>query len=223
MATRLGRVNQANAEPIALAVASALFSTLAVAVAPVLESAGSGGKVAGAAVGTLSLTVVFLVLRRALHTAWSRSLLGVWVYRTVPHDEGRRSDTGYGVAELGQARDGALTYRVDLYRGAMDALLAAEGNAPEGESHGTAASLALEFDDASGALWILYQVQYYSDVDPDREGHLFVRAAGPAGHRVLRGSWASDLMGRELSAGVMTMMRPADFRLYVESDTGRGR
>lgn len=37
---------------------------------------------------------------------------------------------------------------------------------------------------------------------------------------VLRRWWASDLNGRQLSAGVMTMMRPDDFRSFVKHEQG---
>ena len=215
-------INQANAEPIALTASAAAFSVLAVVVAPELESAGLWAQGLGAAVGGVSLAAMFVGLRRALHRRWAHPLLGIWVYRTVPHDESRRADVGYGVAEISQHSNGALTYRVDLYRDPDDALQCAAHQSPDGESHGTAVGLAVEFDPESGALWILYRVQYYSDTDPDREGHLFVRASGPAGHRVLRGSWASDLMGRQLSAGTMTMMRLDDFRRFTQRANAEG-
>lgn len=211
-------INKANAEPLALAVSTTLFSVLAVAVAPEVGDSGFVVRLAGAALGAVTLGTFFVVLRRYLHRQWAKPLLGVWVYRTRPHEEAKRGDIGYGVVEFSQDLDGALHYRVDLYRTAEDAIAAAKGEPPVGESHGTAVGLTQAFDENSGALWILYQVLYYDDTEPDREGHLFLRAAGPAGHRVLRGWWASDLNGRQLSAGVMTMLRSDDFPDFVERE-----
>lgn len=215
---RLGIVNQGNAEALALTASTTVFAVLAIVASHYLSKAGLVLQIVSAGIGATSLGTFFIVLRRWFHRGWARPLLGIWVYRTRPHDESKRSDTGYGVAEFTQSYDGSLSYRVDLYRDPHDATAAAAGDSPDGESHGTALGLALSFDERSGALWILYQVQYYSDTDPDREGHLFVRAAGPSGHRVLRGSWASDLNGRQLSAGVMTMMRLQDVEAFVQHD-----
>lgn len=216
--TIFGRVNQENAEQLALATATLLFSLAAVALGPELADGRFLLRVAGAVIAAASLSTFFVLLRRFLNRIWARDLLGLWVYRTRPHEESKRSETGYGVAEFTQDANGGLQYRVDLYRRPDDALASSNGEAPSGESHGTATGLATSFNQRDGSLWILYRVEYYSDSEQDREGHLFVRAAGPAGHRVLRGSWASDLGGRELSAGVMTMVRPDDFPALVEAD-----
>jgi hypothetical protein len=182
---------------------------------PTLEDAPIALRIVAAAISAVSLAFLFIGLRSALNRIWASPILGVWAYETVPHDESKRADTGYGVAEIKLLARGEISYRVDLYRSAEDAVRALRDEVPVVPSHGTANGLAVSFDETSGALWILYQVEYYSDLDPDREGHLFLRATGPTKQRVLRGSWASDLHGRELSAGTMTMMRPAAFTSWV--------
>lgn len=207
---------QTRAEPFALTISTAVFAALVIVLSPALSDAGWLPRIFAALLGAVSLSALFLTARWLLHLQWARPLLGVWVYRTIPHDESKRSQTGYGVAEFSLRHDGQLGYRVDLFRALEDAVAAATGCSADTESHGTAVGLAQAFDEQSGALWILYQVQYYNDTEPNREGHLFVRAAGPTGHKMLRGSWASDLNGRELSAGVMTMMRPEDFGSLAE-------
>lgn len=211
-------ISATNAENLAIALATTIFSILAVAVSPALAEAGFALSIVSALIGAVSLGTVFVLLRKFFHWVWARPLLGVWIYRTRPHDESKRKEVGYGVAEFSQSSDGSLHYRVDLYREAADAINATSGTDALAESHGTAVGLAQTFEPQTGALWILYQVQYYDDTEPDREGHLYLRAAGPTGHSILRGSWASDLEGRQLSAGVMTMTRPEAFKGLVDED-----
>jgi len=218
MNQRLG-ISADNAENLAIAVSTTVFSVLAVVVSPAIADAGFALSIMSALIGAVSLSAVFVLLRKAFHRAWARPILGAWIYRTRPHDESKRQEVGFGVAEFSQSADGSLHYRVDLYHDASDAIDAATGESSVAESHGTAVGLAQTFEPQTGALWILYQVQYYDDDEPDREGHLYLRASGPSGHSILRGSWASDLEGKQLSAGVMTMTRPEAFQDFMDRDS----
>jgi hypothetical protein len=134
----------------------------------------------------------------------------------VPHDESKRQHIEYGLASTACLFGGSLEYRVDLYTSNSALLAALNGETPTTESHGADHGLTVSFDQPAGALWILYPAEYYEESYPDREGHVYLRIHGPAGSRILRGSWASDLNGKELSAGTMTMMRPEHFPSYAK-------
>jgi hypothetical protein len=216
---RIPYVTSTNAEGLALSGAAVTFSVLALVLSPWLSTLGFIPRLFAALIAGLSLAVLVVTFRRMCHRSWAEPLLGQWLYMTIPHDPGKRTEQGFGVANISVSSGGGLGYRVDLYRNGEAAVRAARGEAVGAglTSHGTAHGVATRYEDDNETLWILYRVEYFSDQEPDREGHLMVRTSGPAGRRELSGIWASDLNGRELSAGTMVLMRPGDFPAFLAS------
>lgn len=199
-------ITQKTAEGFALAFATLTFSALALVAAPSLEEQQPLLKVVAALIGGVSLSALFVVSRQRLNRIWAKDVLGTWIYETIPHDASKRHLKAYGVATFDVDTTGSITYQVDLYRSVDDAVRATAGG--QVTSHGTAEGVAVEYDQEKRGLFIYYVVRYYASEERDRDGRLFLNVTGHTGHRVLRGTWASDLDAQELSAGQMTAVRP---------------